>query len=141
MSSKPPVLEHPRDPSRLQPPLFEHLARSRELLATSPLIPSLELALTPLSEAADMLSAEDLSLTAAERERLVMELAGVRQLLEGLGQWLSSRGALTPTYNCHAELDVLPWGNAPISGVSDPAADALLGVSAVRIHRSLSVEG
>lgn len=146
MSSKqvlePPILEASRfGQSRFGQPLFEHLARSRELLATSPLIPSLELALTPLSEAAQMLSAGDLSLTADERERLAMELAGVRQLLEGLGQWLSSRGALTPTYNCHAELDVLPWGHAPLSGGSDPAAGALSGAPAVRVHRSLSVEG
>lgn len=146
MSSKqvlePPILEASRfGQSRFGQPLFEHLARSRELLATSPLIPSLELALTPLSEAAQMLSAGDLSLTVDERERLAMELAGVRQLLEGLGQWLSSRGALTPTYNCHAELDVLPWGHAPLSGGSDPAAGALSGAPAVRVHRSLSVEG
>ena len=121
------------------PLLFDHLARSRALLATSPLIPSLELALTPLSEAAQMLSDEHLSLTADERERLAMELAGVRQLLEGLGQWLSSRGALTPTYNCHAELDVLPWGNAPLSGGSD--AGALSSGPADRLPSSLSVEG
>ncbi len=144
---EPPILDQPGlDQPLFEQPLFEHLARSRELLANSPLIPALELALTPLSEAAQMLTAQtlgagDLSLTAGERERLVMELAGVRQLLEGLGQWLSSRGALTPTYNCHAELDDLPWGNAPISGGSDPVAGALSGVPADRLHRSLSVEG
>ena len=123
--------------------LFHHLARSRELLATSPLIPSLELALAPLSQAAEILSTGtssngDLSLTAEERERLAMELAGVRQLLEGLGQWLSSRGALTPTYNCHADLDVLRWGNAPLGGVPEVSGGALSGVSG---RGNLSVEG
>ena len=38
------MLSKPRQDS-----LFANLARSRELLATSPLIASLELALTPLS--------------------------------------------------------------------------------------------
>ena len=128
---------------QLERPLFEHLARSRELLATSPLIPSLELALAPLSHAAEILStgassAGDLSLTAEERERLVIELAGVRQLLEGLGQWLSSRGALTPSYNCHADLDVLQWGNAPLGGASGVPGGALSGVSGCG---NLSVEG
>lgn len=109
------------EPPVFEQPLFEHLARSRELLATSPLVPSLELALTPLSQAAELLSAGDLSLEADERERLAMELAGVRQLLEGLGQWLSSRGALTPTYTYHADLDVLHWGNAPMANGFDAA--------------------
>lgn len=108
------MLSKPRQDS-----LFANLARSRELLATSPLIASLELALTPLSEATEMLSAEDVSLGSDERDQLVMELAGVRQLLEGLGQWLSSRGALTPTYSCHAELDSLSWASStPAGGVA-----------------------
>ena len=70
-----------------------------------------------------------------ERERLAMELAGVRQLLEGLGQWLSSRGALTPNYNCHADLDVLQWGNSPLGGLSEGALADVLG------RGNLSVEG
>lgn len=99
-----------------QESLFENLARSRELLATSPLTASLELALTPLSEAAEMLGARDMPLSSGEQDRLVRELAGVRQLLEGLGQWLSSRGALTPTYNCHAELDSLSGASSTPAG-------------------------
>ena len=99
--------------------------------------------MAPLSQAAEILSigtssSGDLSLTAQERERLAMELAGVRQLLEGLGQWLSSRGALTPTYNSHADLDVLQWGNAPLGRASEVSGVALSGVLGCG---NLSVEG
>ncbi len=90
--------------------LFEQLAQSRELLTTSPLIPSLELALTPLSEAVETLRAPEFALNPAEGERLRHELAGIGQLLNGLGQWLLSRGALTPAYNRHAELGSWPAG-------------------------------
>lgn len=85
-------------PPPFDQPIFAHLARSRQLLATSPLISSLELALTPLSEAVELLGTEALSLTSGEGEQLAIDRAGVRQLLDGLGQWLSSRGALAPTY-------------------------------------------
>ena len=130
----PPLFEHPI----FEHPIFKQLARSRELLAASPLIPSLELALIPMSEAAEMLGAPDLSLTNQERERLASELGGVRQLLEGVGQWLASRGALTPTYNRHAELDVSPWDVSLLAGIPAAASPEATGVS---MRGNLSVEG
>lgn len=84
--------------------LFDDLAAVRGFLASSPLMSSLDLVLPPLTRAIDALRGSG-SLAEDQRERLGREVTAIGHLLNGAGQWLASRGALTPTYNRHAELD------------------------------------
>ena len=93
--------------------IVEELVRARRLLVTSPLVPSLELALRPLNRAVELLGGSQLELEEAERARLTHEVVTVGRLLDGLGRWLTSRGALTPTYNRSAEFALASdaaWG-------------------------------
>ena len=99
--------------------LFSDLERVRALLVTSPLVPSLEASLEPLNRAVQLLArGEDLPVMA--RERLEREVGAIGLLLDGLGQWLTSKGALTPTYNRQAEFEMEPglraaWGGAHLA--------------------------
>ncbi len=86
----------------LREEFWEELEKARELLVTNPLLASLELVAVPMSRAAETLRGNP-GLVADEPERLAKEVAGIGQLLDGLGDWLTTRGALMPTYNCHAE--------------------------------------
>ena len=83
--------------------LFRDLAAVRQKLASSPLVPSVEQALVPLRRAVDRLR-ESAPLSESEKARLRHEVAVIGRLINGLGYWLESRGALTPTYDRYAEV-------------------------------------
>jgi hypothetical protein len=97
---------------RLHEEFWQELERARELLTMSPLLASLEQVAAPMSRAVETLrGGTGTEVLAAEgfaredTERLAREVAGIGQLLDGLGDWLSTRGAIMPTYNCHAEFE------------------------------------
>jgi hypothetical protein len=95
--------------------LFDHLAQARALLTTSPLGDSVSMAIAPLNEAVEILRTSN-NLSPAEHARLAFEVAAVGQLLQGVGAWLASRGVLHSTYDCHAGLQVRPWGGPSTGG-------------------------
>lgn len=86
----------------LREEFWEELERARALLIASPLLASLERVAVPMSRAAETLRGNP-GLGPDDTDRLVREVAGVGQLLDGLGDWLATRGAILPTYNCHGE--------------------------------------
>lgn len=88
----------------LREEFWAELERARELLITNPLVASLERVTAPMNRAMEMLAGSP-PLAEYERERLSREVAGIGQLLEGLGDWLATRGAIQPTYNRHAEFE------------------------------------
>jgi hypothetical protein len=92
--------------------VFEELDQVRSLLSASPLVGSLELAAAPLARAVDLLGEPGTlpvgTLSLEERERLAREVTGIGLLLNGLGQWLASRGALSPTYTRAAAISPEP---------------------------------
>ena len=99
--------------------LYEDLAKVRMLLVASPLVNSLEETRAPLERAIESLR-ESLRrvepLSDDMRRRLQREVAEIRQLMGGLGQWLTAYGALTPTYNRLAEFEIETGGGLTVDG-------------------------